>query len=244
MIGLYIVFGILGAIIGFVVFSAVFILLLSLCARNKEYEKPSVFYLRAINFYFRIAFFLCHIKILVTGKEKIDKIGGTFLLIGNHRSNFDPFITAVSIRNKKLAFISKPENFNIPIFGKIARKALYLEIDRENARNAIKTINHTAELIKRGDVSYAVYPEGTRSKGVNMLPFHDGVFKIAEKAECPVVVVGIRGTEKIHKRAPWKKTVVNLDILEVIEPEQFKSLSSHDLAAIAREKIYLATENK
>lgn len=244
MIALYIILGILGAIAGLVLINALFICSLSLFVRNKEYEKPSDLYLWAINFYFRIVFFLCHIKIVVTGKEKIDKIGDTFLLVGNHRSNFDPFITAVALRKKRLAFISKPENFKIPIFGKIARKSLYMEIDRQNARNAIKTINRTAELIKSGVVSYAVYPEGTRSKGVNMLPFHDGVFKIAEKAESPVLVVGIRGTENIHNNAPWKKTVVNLDILEVIEPEQFKSLSSHELSAMAREKIYLATENR
>ena len=117
-------------------------------------------------------------------------------------------------------------------------------IDRQNARNAIKTVNRTAELIKSGVVSYAVYPEGTRSKGVKMLPFHDGVFKIAQKAESPIVVVGIRGTERVHNRAPWKKTEVYLDILEVIDGEKVKALSSHELADIAREKLITATDNK
>ena len=77
-----------------------------------------------------------------------------------------------------------------------------------------------------------------------MLPFHDGVFKIAQRAEAPVVVVGIRGSEKVHSRAPWKKTVVYVDVLDIIGAETVKALSSHDISESVREKIAEATEGK
>lgn len=244
MIVLYVLAGILGFLLASVLLNVLFLGTLALFAKNRDYDKANVFYRSVFVFYLRLALCLCRVKIKVVGKEKLDAVKGTFLLVGNHRSNFDPFVTVVGLKRKELVFISKPENFKIPFFGKIARKGLYTAIDRENARNAIKTINRTAELIKSGEASFGVYPEGTRSKGVNMLPFHDGVFKIAQKAGVPVVVVGLLGTEKIHKNAPWKKTVIKIEITEIIGAEKTASLSSHELADIAREKLILATEGK
>lgn len=244
MIVLYVLAGIIGAIIGIVIINALFLALLAAFSRNRDYDKVSGFYRAVFMAYLRLALFFCRVKIRVTGKEKLDSLSGKFLLVGNHRSNFDPFVTAVALRNKNIAFISKPENFRVPFFGKIARKCLYTAIDRENPRNAIKTVNRTAELIKNGVISYGVYPEGTRGKGVNMLPFHDGVFKIAQKAGAPIVVVAIRGTEKIHKNAPRRKTVVNLDVVEIIGAEKIGSLSSHEIAGIVREKLVDITEGK
>ena len=192
----------------------------------------------------RLILFFSRVKVVVSGKEKLAAVKDKFLLVGNHRSDFDPIITAIGLKLKEFAFISKPENFKIPFLGKIAKKCLYLPIDRDNPRNAIKTIVRAAELIKNGAASYGVYPEGTRSKSVNILPFHDGVFKIAEKAEAPVVIAGIRGTEKVHKNAPWKKTVVYLDVLEVIDAETVKTLSSHELSEKAQSILAEATEGK
>ena len=244
MIVLYVLGAIIGAIIGFALLNVLFLCALALFARNKDYDRINGFYRAVFNGLLRFALSVCRIKIVVTGREKIDGVDGTFLLVGNHRSDFDPFVSIVAFKDKKIAFISKPENFKVPFLGRIARKCLYTAIDRENPKNAIKTIIRTADLIKSGEISYGVYPEGTRSKGVNMLPFHDGVFKIAQKASAPVVVVALRGTEKIHKNAPFKKTTVYLDVLSVIDAEKVTSLSSHEIADIAREQLLSATENK
>ena len=146
----------------------------------------------------------------------------------------------LGLKIKELAFISKPENFKIPLLGKVARKCMYTAIDRGNAKNAIKTINRTAELIKSGVISFGVYPEGTRSKGEHMLPFHDGVFKIAQKADAPIVVAAISGTEKIHKNAPWKRTVVHFDIVDVISAEEIKDKSSHEIGDMVKEEMKAA----
>jgi 1-acyl-sn-glycerol-3-phosphate acyltransferase len=85
------------------------------------------------------------------------------------------------------------------------------------------TINKAAALLRDGTVNVGVYPEGTRSKSGVLLPFHNGVFKIAQKADCPVAVVAVRGTELIHTRTPLRKTDVYLDVLEVLPAEWIKS---------------------
>ena len=244
MIALYIISGIIGGAVGIIILHALFLCVITVFIKNKDYDKQSAFYRAVFLYFMRIAMFLSHVKIKVEGREKLDELGGKFLLVGNHRSDYDPFVTVLGLKLKDAAFISKPENFKIPFFGKIAHKCLYTAIDRENARNAIKTINRTAELINNGVISYCVYPEGTRSKSKEMLSFHDGVFKIAQKAEAPIVVVGVRGTENVHKRAPWRRTVIYIDVLEVIDAERVKVLSSHEISEIVYKIISEATNGK
>ena len=60
-------------------------------------------------------------------------------------------------------------------------------IARENPRNALLTIEKAAKLIESDEVSIGIYPEGTRSKECVLLPFHNGVFKIAQKASVAVL---------------------------------------------------------
>lgn len=244
MIFLYVILGLLCAILGVAILHVLFLCVLAAFAKAKDYESPSRFYRAVFIYYLRLILFLFRVKVITSGMEKLSGIDGGFLLVGNHRSDFDPIITLVALRNKDFAFISKPENFRIPILRKFLYKGLHVSIDRENARNALKTINRTAERINGGIISYGVYPEGTRSKGQKMLPFHDGVFKIAQKAKAPIVVAGVRGTENVHRRAPWRRTVVRFDILDIIDAEKVKALSSHELAGIAHEKLLSATEGK
>lgn len=237
MIALYIILGIICGAVGIVILHALLLCVLALFAKNKDYDNVNKLY-RAVFWYFmRVAMFFSRVKIKTTGREKIDKIDGKFLLVGNHRSNYDPFITVLGLKLKDAAFISKPENFKIPLFGRIARKCMYTEIDRENAKNALKTINRTAALIKKGEISYCVYPEGTRNRGEELLPFHDGVFKIAQKAGAPIVIVSLCGADLIHKNAPWRKTVVYLDVLDVISAEDVKNMSSHEIGDKVKNEI-------
>ena len=166
----------------------------------------------------------------VSGEEKLKGLG-RFLLVGNHRSNYDPIITWYKLRKYDLAFISKKENFSVPIFGNVVRRCCFRKIDRENPRAAILDMRSSAELISSGAVSMGVYPEGTRSKSDKMLPFHDGVLKIAQFAKCPIVVAVCRDTEKVHKNYPFKRSHVYLDIIKVIDVETVVSTPSKELGA-------------
>lgn len=160
-----------------------------------------------------------------------------FLLVSNHRSNFDPILTWHVLRKYDLAFLSKEENMHIFTFGKIIRKCCFMAIDRKNPRNALKTLMKSAELIKNNEVSIAIYPEGTRNMKGGLLPFHNGIFKVAQMAEVPIIVMSITGTENIHKNFPFRKTDVNLKILDVIDVNTVKKLKTSELSEIAREKI-------
>ena len=181
---------------------------------RKEYTKNSPYYRTLLDISTMVGIKLLRIHVTINGREKLPQ-NTRFLLVSNHRSNFDPIVTWYALREQKIAFVSKPENFQIPVFGRIIHKCCFLPIDRENPRKAIVTINRAAKLLKKQEVSIGVYPEGTRSKTCELLPFHNGVFKIAQKADVPIVVLSITGTEKIAKATPFRRTDVYLDVLEV-----------------------------
>ena len=179
----------------------------------------------------------------VTGWENIPE--GRFLLVGNHRSNYDPIATvwALSRRKIDMAFITKPENMKIPLV-RFIHKANYLVIDRDDPRKAIVTINAAADLLSRDVVNVGVYPEGTRSKSGQMLEFHNAVFKIAKKADVPIVTVCVTGTEKIGKNAPWRHTDVFLTLCPCISREEVAASGTKELGAHVRALLEAALQDK
>lgn len=175
----------------------------------------------------------CWVRTHITGLDKLPD-AGRFVFISNHRSGFDPLIVLNRLKKYDIAFISKPSNMVLPFIGRIAHGAGCLPIDRENDRNALVSILQAADYIKRDVCSIGIYPEGTRSRDGALLPFHAGSFKIAQKANVPLAVACIRGSESITKNALRRVTDVYLDILELIPAERVKEMTTHELADYSR----------
>lgn len=228
---LYVLAGLLGLILAFVLL----LVLMALFAGNKEREKDNKFYRSILNFAMGIVTFFMRIKVIVVNKAKLEGLTGRFLLVSNHRSNFDPLITIKALKKYELAFLSKAENFKIPIVGRYIKRCCFLAIDRENPRNAILALKKASNLIANNQVSVGVYPEGTRSKDCSILPFHDGVFKIAQYAKVPIVVMTVIGTENIKKNAPFKKTRVIIEINRILSIEEVMQKSTHDISEIVKQ---------
>ena len=231
----YVLLGILWAVLAVVVIYLLIWLISPLFISKKvmTYDRNSKFYRWLLNSSTGIAMKILRIKIHTTGFDQIPS--GRFLLVCNHRSNFDPIISWYAFRKYDPAFISKPENFNYFIYGRVIRKCCFLPIDRTNPRNSMKTILDAVDLIKRDEVSIVVYPEGTRSKKYKLLKFHAGVFKIAQKANVPIVVATIRGAEDVKDRYPWRRTHVYIDVLDVFDRDKVKSSTTDDLSHEARQ---------
>lgn len=211
---------------------------------KKEYDKNSPFFRKLLYGYTWFALKVCRIKVHTEGMEKLPE-NTRFVLVGNHRSNWDPIITWLVFRHYDIAFLSKESNFKIPLFGRMIRKCCFMKIDRENPRNALKTIEKASELIKKDEVSIGVYPEGTRNKENNgLLPFHNSVFKIAQKASVPIVVVSLSGTETIRKRFPWKRSYVYMEICDVIETEEVTSMRTVEIGERVKTKIEESIQTK
>lgn len=171
-------------------------------------------------------------RIRVTGTERLPKC--PFLLVGNHRSAFDPLCTMAALKQVKMVFVAKPGVFKIPLVGAAMSGLRFLPIDRENARNAVATIKQAAENIRDVGLSMGIYPEGTRSKTEEMLPFHAGSFKIAKLAGCPVAVVSIRYEKS--RVLPWVKQV-HIHVVEVLSTDTVTQHSTNEMADMAKEAI-------
>ncbi len=239
-----ILFYILGILLGLFL---LYVLFLGVCALlvnpGKEYEKNSAFYRFLLDSATAAALKLLRVHVHISGMEKIPK-DAKVLFVSNHRSKFDPIVTWYALKKWKIAFVSKPSNFKIPFFGRIIRKCCFMPIDRENPRKAIPTIHRAAKLLQKQEVSIGIYPEGTRSKSCELMPFHNGVFKIAQRAEAPIVVLCVTGTEKIAKRVPFRRTDVYIDVLEVFPAQGIKETRTEMIGTAVRRLIDINTEKR
>ena len=226
-------------VVGFLGGLVLLVLLIGLVALftdcKEPQTKPAPFYSAVVTYVMGLLTALGRVRLHVSGTERIPE--GRWLLVGNHRSAFDPIVTGWVLRKHGVVFISKPENMRIPAVGKFLYKAGFLAIDQENDRAALRTILAAADYLKQDITSVAVYPEGTRNHGAGMLPFRNGVFKIAQKARVSVVVAAIRGSEQITRRAPWRTTDVYLDICGVMDAESVQQYKTHEIGEVVGEWI-------
>ena len=202
--------------------------------QQKPVEEDSPFYRRVMNLYIEAIVSLAGVRLHTEGLEKTPK-EGRFLLVCNHLFIADPGILLHCFGKSQLAFITKQENQKLPVVGPIMHKTLCQPIDRENDRAALKTILKCISLLKEDKCSIGVFPEGYTSRDGKLHPFRPGVFKIAQKANVPIVVCTIQNTKPIFRNLKkLKKTDVHLHLVDVIPPEEFKGLSTVELS----EKIY------
>ena len=101
---------------------------------------------------------------------------GRFLLVCNHLHEIDPAVLLRAFPKSQLAFISKREVSNMFLVGKFLHKMLGQPINRENDREALKTILNCIRLLDEDKASVAVFPEGGIRGGHVLHPLRHGVF--------------------------------------------------------------------
>lgn len=215
-------------------------------------EEDSKFYRGMTQVYIEAIKRVLGLKIETEGLEKTPT-DTRFLLVCNHISDMDPVVLFHCFYKSTMAFISKRENDQRPLVGQIQRKILCQPINRENDREALKTILRCIQLIKEDKVSIGVFPEGYTSMDGKLRHFRNGVFKIAQKANVPVVVCTVRGTRESMKSIfKLKGGHVKLKLLEVIPAEEVKEMNTTDLGErvygimakdLGPENVYDAGEN-
>ena len=212
---------------------AAFAFLCLICAAvnlDKPQEHDSPFYRRAMYIYIEALKSLVGLKITVEGLEKTPR-EGRFLLVCNHQNESDPGILHHYFRNSQLAFISKRENRNMFIVGKMMHKTLCQMVNRENDREALKTILKCIQMIKDDEVSVGVFPEGGILIKDKLSPFRPGVFKIAQKTGVPIVVCTLKGTSDLfHNMKRLKPTYVKLHLVDVIPAEELVGRTTVEVA--------------
>ncbi len=210
-----------------------FLLLWGACALvdlNKPQEKDSAFFRTLAVAVISGMMPILQMRVKATGLENVPQ-EGRFLLVCNHLSDLDPVTLLYYFRRHKLSFISKWENSNMFLVGKLMHKMRCQLINRENDREALKTILSCIRLIKEDECSIAVFPEGYTSVDGLLHEFRGGVFKIAQKAGVPIVVCTLQNTQYVFDNAKrLKPTTVHLHMLGVIPVEELKGVTAIDVS--------------
>lgn len=227
-----------GSFFGLVLLWALPVIICSLFVDlKKPCRKHNPFFRFYANCLIDMAIRLMRIKIHVTGEEKLPK--EKFLLVGNHLSYFDPGVAMLALRSYRLGFVGATELlYKFPVLKKIGHKVFCVPLDRQSARDGVRMVNEAAAIIKGQIASIGIYPEGKRNlEGGELLPFKNGAFKIAKKANCPIVVAQIRNIENIKNNMPFRRTHVYLDFIAVIKPEEIEGYTTQDIGALVRKTL-------
>ncbi len=228
----------LGFAVSFLLLAALaFFILWAVCQgidTSKPIEKEKKWFRKMCEEYAGAMKTLVRVRVNTQGLEKTPK-EGRFFLVCNHLSLADPVILLRYFRGKQLAFISKQENADMFIVGKAMHGLTCQTLNRENDREALKTILKCVQLIKDDQVSIGVFPEGYIHKDHKLHHFRSGVFKIAQKTKVPIVVCTLKNTPQVFENMPkLKKTVVDLHLVDVVAPEDYEGMTTVDLG----NKIY------
>jgi 1-acyl-sn-glycerol-3-phosphate acyltransferase len=140
------------------------------------------------------------VRVHVEGLEEIPP--RVCIFAANHISAIDPlaFIPAIP---RRVAILVKQELFGIPLLGAAMRAAQFVPVDRSDREAAAASLELSVERLKRG-LSFAVYPEGTRSSDGRLKPLKQGAFIMAIEGRVPIVPVSIAGAQKIMRKGSWK----------------------------------------
>ena len=193
---------------------------LAISIATVKLDKPprdTDFFRFLINGFLRVAAPLLGVKIHIKGTEKIPD-DEPFLLVCNHIHDLDPAVIYYAVPNARLSFIAKRELREIyPFVYKALHKLNGLPIDRENNREAAKTIISATKLIKEKTNSVAIFPEGYVSLSGKLLPIRNGALKIATKSQAKIVVCTLWGTKQVPKNLFKRRTHVDFEVLEVLD---------------------------
>lgn len=186
----------------------------------------------------RLFLFTTATRATVEGLERLDP-RASYVFTGNHISNIDiPVMVGrlpVSVR-----FLAKKELFGVPVLGRAMRAIHIVETDRKAGPMAHNEINEQVSRVIAEGLSLVIYPEGTRSRNAELMPFKKGAFRIAIDNGMPVVPVTICGSDRVWK--PGSKLIRGGPVRLVIhEPIATTGLTQADIGEL-RDRVRRVVE--
>ncbi len=170
----------------------------------------------------------------IIGLENIPK-DTAVLFAGNHQGNFDIPILLANIPIP-IGFVAKTELQKLPMVSTWMRLLDCVFIDRKDMRQSLRAITEAIEILKSGQ-SMVIFPEGTRSKGMEMQPFKPGSLKMAARASAPIVPVTIIGSYRILEEGNNRVKPAKVKVIFSAPIETANTEKSTDLTVMVYEII-------
>jgi 1-acyl-sn-glycerol-3-phosphate acyltransferase len=128
----------------------------------------------------------------VRGRSKVPR-KGAFVVTPSHRSLMDIFFTGY-ITRRRIRFMAKQELFEKPFLAWLFSALGGFPVERGSADRA--ALRAAQEALEAGE-PVAIFPEGTRRHGRDVVDLFDGAAYLATRVGVPIVPVGIAGSEQI-----------------------------------------------
>jgi len=169
-------------------------------------------------------------KIRIEGRDKAVS-GNTYVFISNHQSMLD--ILIVNCLRYRYKWISKIENFKVPVIGWYLRMADYITVNRRNEESKLEMLEKSDGCLRKG-ISLMLFPEGTRSLNREIGFFKRGAFQLALQTGVPIMPVLIDGTGGIlpkHGLIFGNGRHIRIRVLDPVDPVDFGTDNPDDLAS-------------
>ena len=148
----------------------------------------------------RLGLLLSGIRYRVIGREQVPA-GRAVVFCSNHESNIDPPVLFDAL-HPRLHVLYKAELSKVPLFGRAIQLGGFIPVERQNRDQSMAAIARGAESIRSGN-SFLIFPEGTRSRTGELLPFKKGGFVMALQANAPIIPVAISGGRAAMRKGSW-----------------------------------------
>jgi 1-acyl-sn-glycerol-3-phosphate acyltransferase len=138
------------------------------------------------------------------------------VVVSNHESFTD--ILLISHLPWEMKWLSKAELFRIPIMGWMMWLVGDIPVKRGFGPSAIEAMARCRKALANR-VSVMIFPEGTRSRTAELLPFKDGAFRLAIEAGVPILPLAVSGTRTALPKHDWRfgRSVAEVQVLEPVE---------------------------
>ncbi|HEU5041768.1 MAG TPA: lysophospholipid acyltransferase family protein [Gemmatimonadales bacterium] len=139
-----------------------------------------------------------------------------YVVVSNHESFAD--ILLISHLPWEMKWLSKAELFRVPILGWMMQLAGDVPVKRGFGPSAVEAMMRCREILA-SKVSVMIFPEGTRSPTMELLPFKDGAFRLAIEAGVPILPLAVSGTGPALPKHDWRfgRSTATVRVLEPVE---------------------------